>query len=122
MDDLLVVYRNRLKENGRVPCVRQGDPDAELLRRTTAAYEAANLECSDSKRFRYETRFKAWGAEVQGIRGTVGAPTDARLALMRTTLAVVQHGAVHRRLMQRLLGHFNAAFAFRRCLPLPQKL
>lgn len=42
------------------------------------AYEKAGLSRAEHKAFRGEVDFKAWGAEVRGVLGTVGAPLLVR--------------------------------------------
>ena len=80
LDDLLIAARRTLDvpvplDGSFVPPVAQAD-DADILLTKAAenAYDEAHLERALRKSFRAETQFKAWGGEVDGIRGRVGPP------------------------------------------------
>ena len=72
IDDLLISYRKTLDNpiplDGSFvpPPAEVDDPDMKLVKR--ALHKAFRAECS----------FKAWGGEVCGIRGRVGAPKKIR--------------------------------------------
>jgi hypothetical protein len=113
LDDLLVVYRARLIAG--LPAVPEAtDDDALLLRRTEVAYENAGLERAMNKSFRYETSFKAWGAEVDGLDGRICAGADRRLGLMKALSVLLRDGCAHKNLLEKLLGHCGFVFSFKR--------
>ena len=56
------------------PAPQDNDDDMKRAGRAEDAYQKAGLDRALHKSFRGETSFKAWGAEVDGVAGTVGAP------------------------------------------------
>ena len=50
--------------------------DDEILERSDVAYAAGRLKPKESKRFRKKTKFKAIGAQVDGVRGWVSSKLE----------------------------------------------
>ena len=80
LDDLLVVQKCKTEEpvplDGSFvpPPVSSDDQDQQRVRQAEKAYAEVGLPRAVHKAFRGETEFKAWGAEIHGIRGMAGAP------------------------------------------------
>ena len=108
LDDHLVVGvvpRNQLRSSD--------GPDLEIIRRSHAAYREANVRRSTDKAFGFslsrepaaaDVCFLAWGTEVNGDLGTVGAPVRKRLELLALVLVAVGQPVVSKVLVSRLLG------------------
>ena len=79
-----------------------------------AAYEAAGLRRAEHKAFRAETRFKAWGAEIDGVLGRASGPLSARRQVWLLIRKVVALGQCTKRGLQRLLGLITFHCQFRR--------
>lgn len=76
-----------------------------VVKRAHDAYQQAGLQRAEHKGFKGKSEFRAWGAEVHGIKGTVGAPLQSRRDLWILIGAIVRTGFVTKNILQRLLGH-----------------
>ena len=120
LDDLLVVLRK--KAEGAIPLdgsfepapLQATDVDMEHLARAERAYEAAGLERALHKSFRGESHFKAWGAEIDGIVGTAGAPLAVRRQVFCLVMRVIAEGRASTVILQRLMGYLCFCFQYRR--------
>ena len=94
------------------------EPDADVLlqRRARAAYEAVGLERAVHKAFEQVPRFRAWGADVDGLLGEVSAPLEGRQQLFRIVSSLCAVRRATKRVLQRVLGLFAVAFGFQRPL------
>ena len=54
-----------------------------------------------------------WGGHLDGVEGSLGFPLQRRVSLMLITLLIAATGA-NRTVLQRLLGRWAFALAFRR--------
>lgn len=119
LDDLLVVSKcmseSPIDPHFFVPPPAAGD-DADMVRMRSAeeAYFEAGLLRAEHKAFRGQTDFKAWGAEVRGVRGTVGAPLDFCRQTWKLLQRVVRFGYCTKKILQKLLGYCCFIFQFRR--------
>ncbi len=120
LDDLLVVHRKKMDspvplDGSFMPPMPRGD-DLDVVATTCAerAYESAKLERALHKSFRCETEFKAWGASVDGVKGTVGAPLTVRRQVWTLLWRVVREGRAMKSILQRLLGYVCFCFQYRR--------
>ena len=59
-------------------------------------------------------RFKAWGAEIDGVEGRVGAPLQTRQQLWRLVAMIVKTGWASKAVLQRVCGFEALALQFRR--------
>ena len=76
-----------------VPPVPQvDDPDMVLTKAAEAGYEDASLKRALHKSFRAECHFKAWGGEIDGVQGRVGAPKAVRQQVWYLISIVVEKG------------------------------
>ena len=120
LDDLLVVFKvdcpYKVPRDGSFipPPAEPEDPDMQHVRCAELAYEASGLERALHKSFRAQTCFKAWGAEVDGIGGSVGASLEVRRQIWTVLVPVIQIGAATKHLLQRVLGYVCFAFQYRR--------
>ena len=120
LDDLLITYRlalaHRVALDGsfRPPAPLPQDPDVMLTRAAEHAYHQANLSRAEHKAFRCETKFKAWGAEVDGVRGRAGAPLDVRRQVWQILRKIVDLGFCTKEILQRVLGFVCFIFQYRR--------
>ena len=110
LDDLLVCLRYFRGRRGK-PAV---PTDLHQCEAAEAAYERAGLLRSLKKSFRSQHSFKAWGAAIEGHRGTAAAPLDTRKQLWRLSLEVVRLGYSTKRMLERLLGYYAFCFVYRR--------
>ena len=84
LDDLLIAYRHELEYKVALdgsfipPTPSDQDPDVLEVKAAEAAYEEAGFDRALRKAFRCEVEFKAWGAEINGVLGKVGAPLETR--------------------------------------------
>ncbi|CAE7783373.1 unnamed protein product, partial [Symbiodinium pilosum] len=69
------------------------DPDMVLTKAAEAGYEDASLKRALHKSFRAECHFKAWGGEIDGVQGRVGAPKAVRQQVWYLISIVVEKGA-----------------------------
>lgn len=120
LDDLLVVHRMAtgapIPQDGsfQPPPVQDGDADVQQIAKAEQAYEAAGLQRAPAKSFRGKVHFKAWGAEIDGVAGVVGAPLQMRRQVWSLVMAVVKEGRSTKVILQRLLGYICFCFQFRR--------
>ena len=120
LDDLLIVSRRKM--SFKIPLdgtfIPPGPQASDLdMRQTQAAenaYQKAGLQRAVHKSFRACEQFKAWGASIDGIQGTVGAPLGVRQQVWWLILRVVQQGHCSKQLLQRVLGYICFIFQFRR--------
>ena len=120
IDDLLIA---RICQHGEVvpldgsfqaPHPEPEDEDAAHVRAAEEAYEAAGLERAIHKAFRFETAFRAWGAEVDGVKGRVGAPVSVRRQVWILVGRVVESGWASKEVLQAILGYLSFIFQYRR--------
>ena len=120
LDDLLVVQRcshhQTVPVDGSfIPDLPQpGDADVRRVAAAEAAYEAAGLQRATHEAFRHEACFKAWGAQVDGVKGKVAAPDEMRQQTWCLFYKVVQLGLCSKTILQKLLGYSCFIFQFRR--------
>ena len=120
LDDLLIAQRITLPYDIPLdgsfepPAAQVNDQDFEQVIAAEAAYEAAGLERAVHKAFRFEPHFRAWGAEVDGVRGRVGAPRDARRQVWMLLFKVVTGGWCSREVLQKVVGYLAFVFQYRR--------
>lgn len=120
LDDLLIASRIRLPHpipldgSFTPPQPQATDPDMVQAQAAEEAYKRAGLERATRKSFRGETQFKAWGAEVDGVRGRVAAPLSSRRQVWVLLLEVIKYGRASKQILQRLLGYVCFFFQYRR--------
>ncbi|CAE7210929.1 SMYD3 [Symbiodinium sp. CCMP2592] len=120
LDDLLIAQRTTLPFDIPLdgsftpPAAQVNDQDFEQVKAAETAYEAAGLERAVHKAFRFEPRFRAWGAEVDGIRGRVGTPRDARRQVWMLLFKIVTGGWCSREVLQKVVGYLAFVFQYRR--------
>ena len=78
------------------------------------AYLKANLRRAEHKAFRCATQFKAWGAEIDGVRGHAGAPLEVRRQVWHILRKIVELGFCTKEILQRILGFVCFIFQYRR--------
>ncbi|CAE7216591.1 unnamed protein product, partial [Symbiodinium sp. KB8] len=96
------------------PAAQVNDDDVIELQAAEAAYEEAGLERAEHKAFRQLVRFKAWGAEIDGILGKAGAPLEARRQVWVLIAKLVTGGFACRGVLQRVVGYLAFIFQYRR--------
>eukprot|EP00438_Fugacium_kawagutii_P003209 Skav218054 [mRNA] locus=scaffold214:1429603:1436014:- [translate_table: standard] len=120
LDDLLVACRCQCSEPVPVdgsfepPAPQASDPDMVRVRNAEEAYQAAGLQRAEHKAFRAEVAFKAWGAEVDGVKGFVAAPLDMRRQTWVLLQRVVELGFCSKEIFQKLLGYLCFIFQYKR--------
>jgi len=120
IDDLLVAYRQTLNypvplDGSFVPpAVQDTDVDMQLMRAAEEIYDKALLKPAVHKAFRGECQFKAWGGEVDGVRGRVGAPREVRRQVWYLVAEVIRQGWASREVLEKINGFLAFAFQFRR--------
>ena len=120
LDDLLVCYKKSVDypiplDGSFVPPQElPEDPDMVQVRKAEVAYEQAGLCRALHKSFRAECKFKAWGAEVNGVLGLVGSPVETRRQIWLLIFKVVKEGQTSKGILQRLMGHVCFCFQYRR--------
>ncbi|CAE6958585.1 unnamed protein product, partial [Symbiodinium sp. CCMP2592] len=120
LDDLLVALRCTVPEpvplDGTFvpPEPQESDEDVRAIRAAIAGYEEAGLQRAVHKEFNQIVDFKAWGAVVKGVKGTVGAPMEVRQQLWALLAKVVSLGWCTREVLQRIVGYVSFVFQFRR--------
>ena len=120
LDDLLITLKVSMPEDipldgSFVPPEPQAmDIDLVHTKKAETAYEEARLPRALHKSFRAETRFKAWGAEIDGILGRVGAPLDVRRELWWLLAQTIASGRVSKEILEKLGGFIAFVFQFRR--------
>ena len=120
LDDLLITYRMLLAHTVELdgtfeaPKPSPQDPDVMLTAAAERAYLNANLSRAEHKAFRCETEFKAWGAEVDGVKGRAGAPLAVRRQVWQILRKIVALGFCTKEILQRVLGFVCFIFQYRR--------
>ena len=120
LDDLLVTLRVTLNTeipldgSFQPPAWKATDRDIEHTKVAEDAYEEAGLQRATHKAFRGTTKFKAWGAKIDGVRGTVGAPLEMRRQVWSLIAKTVQSGTASKEILQKLLGFIAFIFQYRR--------
>lgn len=90
--------------------------DSESCRQADTAYETAGLTHHPKKRLRRVPVTCAWGAEVEGVVGLIGAKRDRLCLLSMATMLAASSSALTRTLVEQILGYWTFCFQFRRCL------
>lgn len=80
------------------------------------AYSHAGLTYRPKKRIRRATVFQAWGAEVEGVVGLLGAKRSRVASLSCVTALCAKSQSVTRHLLEMLLGCWAFVLQFRRPL------
>ncbi|CAE7669804.1 osm1 [Symbiodinium sp. CCMP2592] len=120
LDDLLVTQKCTMPYEIPVdgtfipPEAQVTDADMQQMQKAELAYLEAGLERAVHKAFRAQTLFKAWGAQVDGIRGTVGAPLDVRQQLWVLLGKLVSGGFASKEVLRKIVGYLAFAFQYRR--------
>ena len=120
LDDLLVTYRHTLTYpiplDGSfvLPPFQVDDPNSILVQKAEGAYEEAHLQRAVHKAFRGSSHFKAWGGEVDGVRGCIGAPKAVRQQLWFLIMLVCEQGWASKNVLEKINGFLAFAFQFRR--------
>ena len=120
LDDLLVALRCSVPQpvplDGSFcpPPPEVSDEDVQKVAAAVEAYDKAGLQCAEHKAFNQQVDFKAWGAEIRGVRGTAGAPIEVRRQLWVILRKVVAIGWCTKELMQKVVGYMSFVFQFRR--------
>ncbi|CAE7927238.1 unnamed protein product, partial [Symbiodinium necroappetens] len=110
LDDLLITQKVSMPYNIPLdgtfipPVAQAGDDDMVQVARAEQAYEQAKLQRAVHKAFRAETSFRAWGAEVDGIKGSVGAPKEMRKQLWVLIEKIVAGGYVCQDVLRKIVG------------------
>lgn len=120
LDDLLVVQKCSMEQDVALdgtfspPSPASNDEDQLRMSRAEKAYEQAGLKRATHKDFRGETSFRAWGAEVSGVEGHVGAPLKFRQETWSLICRVVKFGFCSKKILQKILGYVCFIFQYRR--------
>ena len=120
LDDLLVTQVCDTPSGGPVgkdfspPPPSPSDPDMVEIQKAHRAYEKAGLPRAEHKAFVAQPKFKAWGAEIDGIEGSAAAPLTMRRDLWSLLRLVLKTGLVSKKIMQKLLGYICFCFQYRR--------
>ena len=120
LDDLLITsirsvgFEVPLDGSFEPPAAQDGDEDIEAVRKAEHAYDEAHLERALHKSFRAVTLFKAWGSEIDGIRGKAGAPLLARQQVYMLIVAVVRAGRATRGILEKINGFVAFFCQYRR--------
>ena len=120
LDDLLIAYRHELEYKVALdgsfipPTPSDQDPDVLEVKAAEAAYEEAGFDRALHKAFRCEVEFKAWGAEINGVLGKVGAPLETRRQVWSILRRIVELGFSTKVILQKVLGLACFVFQFRR--------
>jgi hypothetical protein len=114
-DLLQGVYLNDFLVLAKVARADVHIPGVDTARlRKAFAYVAAGFEVADDKMYHHEVNFKAWGAEVLGGLGKVGAPFTTRRELWRVARAVAVFSYIGKTVVRQVLGSVASCFVFRR--------
>ena len=92
----------------------EGSADWQLHQKSRKAYDALGWPRAVEKGFERALRFTAWGVEVDGQRGTAGAPVGRRLQLSALTILAVAQGTMTKAVGRSLLGSYIHPFGLRR--------
>eukprot|EP00439_Symbiodinium_sp_Y106_P053850 s3531_g7.t1 len=120
LDDLLVTLRKKVPgivpQDGSFipPLPQEDDPDVKEIRGAEVAYEKAGLKRAIHKSFRMLCQFRAWGAEVDGVTGKVGAPLQVRREVWKLLSLVVRLGWATRNVLEKINGFVCFIFQCRR--------
>ena len=120
IDDLLICQKCRVSDvipqDGSfvAPPPQEDDVDVQKVAQAEIAYEQAGLLRAVHKAFRFETRFKAWGAEIDGIKGQVGTPLTVRRQLWMLLHKIVATGWCCQEVLRKMLGYLSYVFQYRR--------
>ncbi len=119
LDDLLVVLKcladKPIDPATFIPPAATGDDvDMKRMAKAEQAYAEAGLVRAEHKAFRADVNFKAWGAEIRGLEGTVGAPLEFRRQVWKLLQRIIRLGWCTKRILQRLLGYTCFIFQYRR--------
>jgi hypothetical protein len=98
----------------RVPDDPALGPDAELLRRSLAAYARAKLPVAEDKGTRQAPVFTVWGTEVHSPSGIVGAPRSRRVQLMHLAFACLNAKTCSADTLRSMVGSVIHPFLHRR--------
>ncbi|CAE7246419.1 unnamed protein product [Symbiodinium sp. CCMP2592] len=90
------------------------DEDVQKVAAAEQAYEEAGLQRAIHKEFWYQCAFKAWGAEVDGVAGKVGAPKDVRRQVWMLLFKIVSGGWASGDVLRQVLGYLAYIFQYRR--------
>ena len=120
LDDLLITLR--MKIQGAVPLdgtfvpppPQEGDPDVQQVRNAEEAYDKAGLQRAIHKSFRMLCQFRAWGAEVDGVTGKVGAPLQVRREVWKLIALVVRLGWATKNVPEKINGFICFICQYRR--------
>ena len=117
LDDLLITLRMKVQEavplDGTFvpPPPQESDPDVQQVRSAEEAYDKAGLQRAIHKSFRMLCQFRAWGAEVDGVTGKVGAP---RREVWKLISLVVRLGWATKNVLEKINGFICFIFQYRR--------
>ena len=120
LDDLLVVQKCSMTEpipqDGTFvpPPPTASDQDQRRVQQAEQAYAEVGLPRAVHKAFRGQTDFKAWGAEIQGVKGTAGAPKHFRQQVWVLLCRVVKLEHCTKNILQKILGYVCFIFQYRR--------
>ena len=120
LDDLLITFRHRIDrpiplDGTFVPPEPAGsDPDVKHVRQAEEAYVQAGLSRAEHKAFRQQVLFKAWGASIDGVRGTIGVPLEVRQQVWLLLQRIIFEGFSAGKILQKVLGYICFIFQFRR--------
>ena len=120
LDDLLITRRVDvghvipLDGTFEPPTALPQDEDMIRARIAEDAYKKAGLKRACHKSFRAEHNFKAWGAEIRGVEGKIGAPMEMRQQVWTLIFRVVALGRCAKKILQKILGYVCFIFQYRR--------
>ena len=107
-------------------------PDRDLVRTSHLAYDAAYLPIAPEKSFGIsrahdasasrETKFIAWGTEVDGDKGLVAAPLHKRRAIFALSIWSLCFLKFRKKLLIRLLALLNHPLQHRRELAILRRI
>ena len=120
LDDLLITLRMQVQ--GDVPLdgsfapppPQDDDPDVRQVRSAEEAYEKAGLQRAIHKSFRMLCQFRAWGTEIDGVKGKVGAPLQVRREVWKLISLVVRLGWATKNVLEKINGFICFIFQYRR--------
>lgn len=90
--------------------------DSESCQQADTAYETAGLTHHPKKRLRRVPVCAAWGAQVEGVVGLIGAKRERLCLLSMATMLAASSSVLTRTLVEKILGFWTFCFQFRRCL------
>ena len=120
LDDLLVAQICRTPDGRAVdadfkpPAIHSDDEDYQAIQAAREAYLQAGLKRAEHKAFTGDCNFRAWGAEVSGVRGLVAAPLRLRRDLWKLIASLLRGGYATKELLQRILGYCCFCLQYRR--------